>query len=187
VTSSENPQTIADDIVVSLDYTLTVDGAIVDASEGDPIEFIQGRRQIIAGLEQAIYGMAVSESKNVVVAPEDGYGISDPEAVIVVPRDEFPPEIPMEVGVRLQVQNDDGSVMTAAINKIEGDSVTLDFNHPLAGKTLHFNVTVAGLRAATEEELEHGHVHGDGGEYEEEFEDEYEEIEFDEEDDEEEA
>lgn len=186
MTSFENPQTIADDVVVSLDYTLTVDGAIVDASEGDPIEFIQGRRHIIAGLEQAIYGMAINESKNVVVAPEDGYGVSDPEAVIAVPRDEFPPEIPLEVGVRLQVQNDDGSVMTAAINKIEGDIVTLDFNHPLAGKTLRFDVTVAGLRAATEEELEHGHVHGDD-EDEEEFEDEYEEIDFDEEDDEEEA
>jgi FKBP-type peptidyl-prolyl cis-trans isomerase SlyD len=138
---NENNQSniITDDLVVTMDYTLTVDGEIVDSSEGsEPIEFIQGYGNIVAGLEREIYGMAVGQSKDVAVVASEGYGDVDPTAVIDVPRKDFPPQIP-----------------------IKKESVRLDFNHPLAGKELFFHVTIKELREATEEEIEHGHVHGD--------------------------
>jgi FKBP-type peptidyl-prolyl cis-trans isomerase SlyD len=150
------------DLVVSMEYTLTVDGEVLDSSEEDgPIEFIQGKGNIIAGLEKELTGMKVGESKTVKVSPQEGYGEYDPEAVEEVPLSDFPRDIPLETGVELSVEDEDGEAMSAVILEVGKDDVTLDFNHPLAGKELIFNVKIASLRAATEEELEHGHVHGD--------------------------
>lgn len=155
-----NPTQVADDVVVSLDYTLTVDGQVLDSSEGnEPIEFIQGHGHIIPGLEKALYGMQVGESKTVVVSAADGYGEVDPSAILEVPRSEFPPHIPLQEGVELQVRDAQGHEMYARIAAVGAETVRLDFNHPLAGKELHFQVTVAGLRQATSEELAHDHVH----------------------------
>ena len=154
---------VEDGQVISMDYTLHVDGELIDTSNGhEPLEFLQGAGNIIPGLEQELYGMAIGDEKNVIVAPEDGYGILDPDAFFDVPRDQFPPEIPLEVGVELQVQDESGQPMMARIERVDDDSVRLDFNHPLAGKELHFDVKIVGMRAATEEELEHGHSHADG-------------------------
>ena len=175
MTTPNSIKKIADDVVVTLEYTLKVDGEIVDqAGKEDPIEFLQGQGMIIAGLEKALYGMAVGDTKDVKVLPEDGYGPLDPEAIMEVPRAEFPAEIPMELGTELTIAGDgedddeEYEELEARIIKIEGETITLDLNHPLAGKTLEFSVKVAGLREATPEELEHGHVHGaDGFEYDE--------------------
>ena len=154
-------QVVAKDIVVSLLYTLTVDGKVVDsADESDPLQFIQGTGHIIPGLETQLYGMAIGDSKQVVVTPQDGYGEHDPEAKVEIPRSQFPPQIPVKKGIQLQVQNNDGEVMDAFIDSFTKDTIRLDFNHPLAGKELIFDVTVVGARSATDEELAHGHVHG---------------------------
>ncbi|HTX90888.1 MAG TPA: peptidylprolyl isomerase [Anaerolineales bacterium] len=151
---------VTDGQVISMDYTLKVDGETVDSSEGqEPIEFIQGTGNIIPGLERELYGMAVGDSKDVVVSAEDGYGKVDDEAYMDVPRNQFPADIPMEVGTQLELHDREGHPMHARIEQVGEESVRLDFNHPLAGKELHFAVKIAGLRAATAEELDHGHVH----------------------------
>jgi len=182
------PTLIADDVVVSLDYTLTVEGKLVDASEeNEPIEFIQGYQNIIPGLEKALYGMAVGDSKEITVASKDAYGEMDPKAMVDIPRSEFPKDIELETGLELALQQPDGDVLHAIVVSFDNDTVKLDFNHPLAGKELSFRVTVVELRQATVEEISHGHVHGahDHHEYEEdEFEDEsFEDDDMDEDDD----
>jgi FKBP-type peptidyl-prolyl cis-trans isomerase SlyD len=151
---------VADGMVVSLDYTLTVDNEVVDTSEGsEPIEFIQGHQHIIPGLEKELYGLAVGGTKAVSIQPEDAYGLQDPEAFMDVPRSEFPAKIPLEPGTMLQMRDQDGQPLKAHIVQVDDKTVRLDFNHPLAGKELHFSVKVMGLRPATAEELEHDHVH----------------------------
>mgnify|MGYP000853828777 CR=1 FL=1 len=168
--NAENkPVVVEDDVVVSLQYTLTVDSEVVDSSEEDgPISFIQGYGNIIPGLERELYGMRAGQSKHVSVAPADGYGDVDPEAVMEVPTEELPEDIPLEVGVELEILNDDGEELSAIITAVNEAAITLDFNHPLAGKKLEFDVTIVDLRAATPEELEHGHVHNEDDDEEDE-------------------
>jgi FKBP-type peptidyl-prolyl cis-trans isomerase SlyD len=154
---------VQDGHVVSMDYTLQVDGEVLDTSSGhEPLEFLQGAGNIIPGLEQELYGMLIGESKKVIVQPDEGYGALDPEAFVEVPKEQFPPTIPLETGIEIQVTNQDGKPMSARIDSVSDDSVRLDFNHPLAGKELHFDVKVVSLREATDEENEHGHAHGGG-------------------------
>lgn len=169
-----NPTVVADDTVVTMDYTLTVNGEILDSSEGtEPLEFLQGHQNIVPGLERELYGMKIGESKQITVEPEDGYGLVDKDAFLEISRDEFPEDIPLEAGVELDLRDDDGEVMSATITSVEGDVVLLDLNHPLAGETLHFEVKITGLRLPTEEELEHGHVHGHDHDYDEDFDEEF--------------
>ena len=157
---------VNDGQVVSMEYTLKVDGEITDSSEGRaPLEFVHGAGNIIPGLEREMVGMTVGESKDVVVAAADGYGEEDEKAFMDVPREQFPEEIPVKVGTELQVQNQAGQPMYARIETVGEKSVRLDFNHPLAGKELHFSVKVVGVREATDEEKEHGHAHGPGHEH----------------------
>ena len=155
---------VSDGMVVHLDYTLRVDNEVVDTSEGrQPIKFIQGQGYIIDGLEKELYGMKAGEDKQVVIPPERGYGTVNEEAILDVPKDEFPEEIPLQKGTELKVQTQEGETMDARITSVAPDSVRLDFNHPLAGKELHFSVKVNDIREATAEEIAHGHVHGQGG------------------------
>ncbi len=156
--------TVQEDVVVSMEYTLQVDNEEIDSSKGhDPLQFLVGHGNIISGLEREMIGMKVGESKDVIIVPEDGYGEFDEEAFMNVPRDNFPKDIPVEEGTELTVKDDSGQSRYARIDTVEGDTVTLNFNHPLAGDELHFNVKVVELREPTTEELEHGHVHqGDG-------------------------
>jgi FKBP-type peptidyl-prolyl cis-trans isomerase SlyD len=151
---------IRDDLVVSLDYTLNVDGAVIDTSENSqPIQFIQGQGHVIPGLERQLYGMTIGESKLLVVPPAEGYGEVDDNAYASVPRDQFPSDIPLEIGVALQLRDQRGEVLNATIAEINQETVRLNFNHPLAGKQLNFTVKVVDLREATQEEMDHGHVH----------------------------
>jgi len=155
--------TVQKDIVVSLEYTLRVDNEEIDSSKGhDPLQFLVGHGNIISGLEREMIGMKVGESKDVVIAPADGYGEFDEDAFLNVARTDFPKDLPVEEGTELTVRDDSGQSRYARIDTIEGDTVTLNFNHPLAGDELHFNVKVVDLREPTAEELEHGHVHQDG-------------------------
>ena len=151
------------DVVVSMEYTLQVEGEEIDFSKGqDPLQFLVGYGNIISGLEREMMGMKIGDSKDVVIQPEDAYGEYDDEAFMDVPRDQFPQDMPVEEGSELSVRDDEGQSRYARIDTVEGDTVTLNFNHPLAGDELHFNVKVVNLREPTQEELEHGHVH-DGG------------------------
>lgn len=153
---------VADDLVVSMHYTLTLeDGQVVDSSDGgDPLEFLQGFGQIIPGLEKALYGMAVGDNKRVVVAAADGYGEVDPEAFQSVPRAIFPEDLELVEGMGLRMRDQDsGQLIETYVAEVGPTEVLLDFNHPLAGEDLTFDVEIAGLRSATAEELSHGHVH----------------------------
>ncbi len=152
--------TIRDEVVVSLKYTLQAEGEIVDSTgEDEHIQFIQGHGQIIPGLESQIYGMSSGESKEVTVPPEEAYGVLDEDALGTVPRDEFPPDMPLEKGVALQLRDEDGEVFGAYVESVGKKSVEINLNHPLAGKELLFSVKVLDLRPATEDEIAHGHVH----------------------------
>lgn len=152
--------TVQDNLVVTLDYTLLVDGEIMESTDaGEPIEFIQGIGQIIPGLESALYGMKVDEKKTVVIEPEEAYGEYDPESLEVAKKEEFSEEIPLDIGTFLDLRDDEDNVLSAQIIEEDEETVTLDFNHPLAGKTLTFEITISALRPASDEEIEHGHVH----------------------------
>jgi FKBP-type peptidyl-prolyl cis-trans isomerase SlyD len=154
-------------LVVSLDYTLRLqEGDVVDASaEQEPLEFLQGSNQIIPGLEQALYGMSIGEEAAVVVEPEQGYGQREPSAFQRVPLDSFPKDIDLELGMGIELVASTGQPLLAFVTEIGDEDVLLDFNHPLAGETLYFDVRIADLRQATPEELEHGHAHGHGHEH----------------------
>ncbi|HXF84709.1 MAG TPA: peptidylprolyl isomerase [Anaerolineales bacterium] len=156
--------TVQNGVVVAMEYTLRVNDEEIDSSKGHgPLEFLAGYGNIIPGLERAMIGMKVGESKDVIVQPADGYGEYDEEAYLDVPRKEFPADMPLVEGLELSVRDDQGYARYARIESIQGDVVRLDFNHPLAGDELHFNVKVVGLREPTAEELAHGHVHSAGG------------------------
>ena len=153
--------TVQDKMVVTLDYTLIVDEETLESTaDSEPIEFIQGIGQIIPGLESALYDMKVGEKKTVVIEPKDAYGDYDEESLEISKKEEFPEEIPLDVGTFLDLRDDEDNVLSAQIIEEDEDTVTLDFNHPLAGKTLTFEIVVSGLRPADNEELEHGHAHG---------------------------
>ena len=151
---------VEDDIVVTLSYTLKVDNKVVDSSdEGDDLQFIQGAGEILPALEEQLYGLMVGDAKQVTLQPVDGYGEVDPEAFAEIPKDEFPAEIPLKAGSELELKDEDNEVHYARIDSVSKENVTLNFNHPLAGKELDFAMRVVALRLATAEELDHGHVH----------------------------
>lgn len=159
-----DPTVVAKDVVVSLAYKLTVDGEVLDeAGKDDAIQFLHGHRNIIPGLENELTGLKLGDSKKVSVKPEDGYGLTDSEEIEEISLEDFPEGIVPEIGMELEVKDEDGNDLYGRVLAITEDTVTMDFNHPLAGKTLDFEVTVVGLRAATGEELSHGHVHGPDG------------------------
>jgi len=156
---------VSKDSVVSLEYRLHLgDGQVVDESEpGQPLAYMHGRGQIVPGLEGHLEGMSAGESKKVVVSPAQGYGEHDPRGLQEVPREMFPPNANLQAGVTISAQTADGDVIPITIRELKGDKVVVDLNHPMAGKTLHFDITVREVRAATDEEKEHGHAHGPGG------------------------
>ena len=142
---------IADDCLVTLEYTLKDDNQeILDSSEQmGPLDYVHGYRQLIPGLEKALQGREAGESFSLTVAPQQAYGEIDPRAVFEVSRAQFPPDTQLEVGMEFET-----SGHHVVITGIDGDIITLDANHPLAGKTLHFDIKIAGVRDATPEELE---------------------------------
>ncbi len=156
---------IAKGSVVGLDYKLHLgDGEVVDASApGEPLSYLHGEGQIVPGLEQALEGMQAGESKQVVVPPSDGYGEHDASGLQEVPRGAFPDGFQPQAGMELTAEGPNGEPVPFVVREVKGDTIVIDLNHPLAGRTLHFDVTVRAVRAATPEELEHGHAHGEGG------------------------
>jgi len=131
---------------VSFDYTLTVDGVVVDSSEGrGPLQYTHGEGQIIPGLTKQIEGMGVGEEKKVEVFPEEGYGLINPNAFQEVPRSTLPANIEPKVGMTLQVRSSGGTAMPARITELKEDSIVIDLNHPLAGKTLNFQVKIVSI------------------------------------------
>lgn len=155
---------IANQTVVTLDYTLTDDeGNVIDRSEDGTFSYLHGASNIIPGLEQALDGKAAGDSLKVSIAAADGYGEHDETKTVVVPMSMFPEDSEVEVGMQFQAQGPEGESLMVTVTRVEGDSVTVDGNHPLAGVQLNFEVSVVGVREATAEEIAHGHVHGPGG------------------------
>ncbi len=154
---------VQDGQVVSIEYTLRVDGEVLDSSDGvGHLQFLAGYDNIVPGLEREMIGMKIGESKDVVVSPADGYGEFEDDAFMDVPRSEFPTDMEIEEGIELTVTDEDDKNQYARVESLTAESVRLDFNHPLAGAELHFNVKVIALRDPTKEELDHGHVHEEG-------------------------
>jgi FKBP-type peptidyl-prolyl cis-trans isomerase SlyD len=153
--------------VVSLDYRLHLgDGVVIDASAPDePLTYLHGEGQIVPGLEKALEGLSAGEARQVVVAPDDGYGPSDPGAVQEIARTSFPPGVQLQPGMELLAHGPEGQPVPFLVRDVGLETVVIDLNHPLAGKTLHFDVTVREVRQATGDEMEHGHAHGPGGEH----------------------
>jgi len=156
---------IAQDKVVLIHYTLKNDsGEVLDSSSaGDPLAYIHGQGNLIAGLEKALEGKQSGDKLNVSVEPSEGYGERDDSLVQQVPRRAFGGAPNVQPGMQFHAQTSQGHTRVVTVTRIQGDMVTVDGNHPLAGENLHFDVEVTEVRDATEEELEHGHVHGPGG------------------------
>jgi FKBP-type peptidyl-prolyl cis-trans isomerase SlyD len=155
---------IAADRVVLIHYTLKDDnGAVIDSSAGgEPLAYIQGHGNLVAGLEKALEGKQGGNTLAVSVPPADGYGKHDAALIQRVPKRSMQGSGEIKKGMQFQARTDDG-MRLFTVTAVVGDMVTLDGNHPLADKTLHFDVEVVSVRDATSEELEHGHVHGVGG------------------------
>jgi FKBP-type peptidyl-prolyl cis-trans isomerase SlyD len=136
---------------------------VLDSSEGrEPLAYLHGIGNIVPGLERQMAGHVAGDRFSAEVAPEEGYGNYIDELVQIVPRQSFQGIDDLAVGMQFQAQTGQGPI-AVVVTEIEGDEVTVDGNHPLAGETLHFAVEVVEVREASAEELQHGHVHGAGG------------------------
>ncbi len=147
--------------VVSIHYELTNnDGDVLDSSEGqDPLTYLHGVGNLIPGLEKEILDKTVGDAFNVTVAPGEGYGEVEEELVQTVPVSVFEGVEKVEPGMQFRASGPGGDAQLITVTAVEGDMVTIDGNHPLAGVTLNFKVEITAIRAATDEEIEHGHVH----------------------------
>ena len=156
--------TISNDTVVQFNYTLTnAEGDVLDQSRGEPLAYLHGHHNIIPGLENQMTGKSAGDKFKVTVAPEEAYGEYVQEAVQEVPRTNFQGVDNIEVGMQFQSQTDDGQVMLVTVKDVNDDVVVVDGNHPLAGVELTFDVEIVEVRAATADEIAHGHAHGVGG------------------------
>lgn len=146
-------------------YTLTDDaGTVIDSSaNADPLVYLQGAGNIIPGLEDALLGLRAGEQRDVRVAPEDGYGLVIEELIQQVPAEMFQGVEKIEPGMTFQAQDQSGYIQRVEVKSVDDGMVTIDANHPLAGQHLNFSVTIVEVRPATEEEIDHGHVHGPHG------------------------
>ncbi|MGB3383017.1 MAG: FKBP-type peptidyl-prolyl cis-trans isomerase [Rhodanobacter sp.] len=155
---------IARDSVAAFHYTLTDDqNQVIDSSAGrDPLTYLHGGGQIVPGLEKQLEGRSAGDKFTADVVPEEGYGVHHPELMQEVPRSAFQGVEDIQPGMQFQGRGPQGEI-NVTVTRVEDDKVFIDGNHPLAGKTLHFAIEVTDVRAASEEELAHGHVHGAGG------------------------
>lgn len=151
---------IEEGIVVSMAYRLTVDGEEVGQAGADaPLEYLHGAENIVPGLEAALAGKKVGDRVQVSVPPEQGYGAYDDEDIDEFDRADIEGSEELELGSDVEVEDDSGMIYEGAVVEITDNTIVVDFNHPLAGKTLNFDVQVVALREADEEELDHGHPH----------------------------
>jgi FKBP-type peptidyl-prolyl cis-trans isomerase SlyD len=149
--------------VVSIEYTLKDDkGEVLDTSDGrEPLTYMQGVGNLVPGLENALEGKSAGDAVEVTLTPEEGYGRRDDKLVRNIPLRKLHEPNP-KVGGRYRAKLDDGMAVVL-VTAVKGDYATVDANHPLSDKTLHFTVKVVKVREATSDELTHGHVHGEGG------------------------
>jgi FKBP-type peptidyl-prolyl cis-trans isomerase SlyD len=146
---------IADKLYVAIDYTLTLEsGQEIDKSpEGQPLGFIAGTGQIIPGLEKALMGRAAGDSAKLVIEPEDAYGPVKDDLFQDIPKDQFPTDVEIKPGMAFEAQGPQGPFMITVTKVNDNDTVTIDLNHPMAGKQLHFDVNVVEVREPNAEEL----------------------------------
>jgi FKBP-type peptidyl-prolyl cis-trans isomerase 2 len=138
---------VTDGKTVKVNYTLTVDGKVVDSSKGrQPLEFKTGSHQIIPGFEKAVMGMKAGEKKSFKVKPEDGYGAVNPKAFQEVPKKQLPADITPKAGMTLYATGKNGQKVPVKIKEVKKDAVVIDLNHPLAGKTLNFDIEVVAIK-----------------------------------------
>ncbi|MCF6208241.1 MAG: peptidylprolyl isomerase [Ghiorsea sp.] len=161
---TETAQAIAANKAVEIHYTLTnKDGETVDSSFGQtPLAYIQGTESLVPGLEKHLEGKEVGANITVSITPEEGYGERNEDLMQAVPLDVFQFDGEIEVGMRFEAETGNG-IDLVTVTEVDDNTVTVDGNHPLAGQTLNFVVQVMSIRDATKEELEHGHIHGEGG------------------------
>lgn len=152
---------IGDNLVVSMHYKLTDDnGNVLDSSEGSkPLAYLHGAGNIIPGLEKALVGKVEGDSLQVRIEPSEGYGEVMPDLIQTVKREVFQGVKSVEVGMVFEAKTQDGSGQRIVVKKVDGDEVTIDANHPLAGVMLNFDIEIVGVREATKEEVAHGHAH----------------------------
>ena len=154
---------IARNKVVSIRYTLRDErGDVLGAAGGASLSYLHGKGNIIPGLEQALAGKSAGDKVDVTVAPDQGYGARDERLVQMVARSKFGEVADLAPGMQVRASGPQGPRMVTVV-RVDRDFVTVDGNHPLAGRTLHFSLAVAEVRKATHEEITHGHVHGPGG------------------------
>ena len=152
---------IAENCVVAFDYTLTDDDQNeLDSSVGsEPLQYLHGANNIVPGLEKALAGHAAGSELQVTVEPAEGYGEIIPELIQNAPLSAFQDVGEVKPGMQFQAQGPEGQARIITVVDVSGDSVSIDGNHPLAGQTPHFDIKVKDVRAATEEEIAHGHAH----------------------------
>ena len=155
---------VATNKAITIHYTLTNQaGDVVDSSrDGDPLAYIHGIGALVPGLEKELEGKSAGDSVAVTVQPDDGYGHKTSELIQSVAKEAFAFDGEIEVGMRFEAETDHGIELVEVI-EVDDETVTIDANHPLAGEALNFDVNVMDVRDATDEELEHGHIHAEGG------------------------
>lgn len=151
--------------VVTLNYKLSDDqgNVIQTTNKNEPFVYLSGNKQILPKLEEAIDSMIIGGKKNIELSSSEAYGDYDEKAIQQVKKEAFPEGANLEPGMEYMAQSPEGHPVPFVIKEIEDENVTIDFNHPLAGKNLSFDVELVDVRDATKEELEHGHAHGAGG------------------------
>ena len=151
--------------VVGISYILkNIEGKVLDRAPGaEPLIYLHGSGQIVSGLEKALDGLLVGDTREVTVSPKEGYGELDPKLKLKADMSIFPPNTEVKTGMQFTADLGNGNHQNFIVAHLEGNDVFIDGNHPLAGQTLQFSVEVQSIREATQEELSHGHVHGPGG------------------------
>jgi FKBP-type peptidyl-prolyl cis-trans isomerase SlyD len=151
---------IQDGVVVSLAYVLIVDGEEIERVDpSEPLDYLHGAENIVPGLETALNGKKVGDSLSVTVSPEQGYGHYEEDDIETISRKDIPGAETLKVGMTVELEDEEGYLYDAVVKEVNRDSVVLDFNPPLAGKTLRYDVQVVALREADDEEMAHGHPH----------------------------
>ncbi len=155
---------IAKNTVVTLDYELRLaDDEVIDSSTDGEFSFLVGHENVVPGLETQLIGLTTGDVRDIVVSPEEGYGVRDEDKIVVVPREALPEDFEIEIGLPLELEDEAGETSMAFIAGVRGDEVLLDRNHPLASETLRFHVKIGVIRDATKDEIKHGHAHGPHG------------------------
>ena len=155
---------ISKNSVVTLNYTLKNDqGDTLDESQDGSFLYMHGSGGIIPGLEGQLEGKSAGDTFSAHIEPAEGYGERDDSMVQVVPRDMFDKDHPIQEGIQFHAESPEGDMLTVTVTKVDGDDITVDGNHPLAGIALNFDIKIVDIREASEEEIEHGHVHGPDG------------------------